>query len=76
MDPSDDRLKALTASVADQVRATLERELASLVSDLRASSADDRERGRSRARREAKDATSVARRRRAGRGAQRRATIG
>ena len=31
MDSSDDRLKALTASVADHVRATLERELASMV---------------------------------------------
>jgi hypothetical protein len=58
MDASDDRLNALTANVADQVRATLERELASLVSDLHASSADDRERAVESARREAQDATT------------------
>jgi hypothetical protein len=57
MDPSDDRLKALTASVADHIRATLERELASLISELHASSADDRERAVQDAHREAQDAT-------------------
>jgi hypothetical protein len=58
MDPSEDRLKALTANVADQMRATLERELAALISDLRASSADDRDRAVDSARREAQDATT------------------
>lgn len=58
MDPSEDRLKALTANVADQMRATLERELAALISDLRASSADDRERAVESARREAQDVTT------------------
>jgi hypothetical protein len=38
MDDSDDRLAALSASVADYVRATLERELASITRDFRASS--------------------------------------
>ncbi len=45
MDSSDDRLKALTDSVADHVRATLERELASMVSEAVArerTAADDR----------------------------------
>src|SRR5262245_19479009 len=57
MDPSDDRLKALTASVTDHIRATLERELASLVSELHASSADDRESAVQQAHREAQEAT-------------------
>ena len=57
MDPSDDRLRALTARVTEHIRATLEGELASLIGDLRASSTDDRERAVQEARREAKDAT-------------------
>ncbi len=58
MDPSDDRFRALSASVADHVRVTLERELASLVSDLRAASDAARERAVLDARREAQDATA------------------
>jgi hypothetical protein len=58
MDVSDDRLKALTASVADQVRATLERELAPLLNDLRAESVNDRERAVQDARRDVQEATA------------------
>src|ERR1700752_2198273 len=58
MDYSEDRLKALTARVADHVRAVLERELGSLIGELQSSSAADRERAVEDARREAQDATT------------------
>jgi hypothetical protein len=58
MEHSEDRLKALTARVADHVRAVLERELGSLIGELQSSSAADRERAVQDARREAQDATT------------------
>jgi hypothetical protein len=58
MEHSEERLKALAASVADHVRAVLERELGSLIGELQSSSAADRERAVQDARREAQDATT------------------